>query len=398
MYKLRPSAADRWTVCHGSERLIAKQNVTEKSQLYTHEGTVAHMLCETALSKRIDPSEFLNNVYLSGGFKIVADQEMIDAVKVYVDYILNDIVRNYKKERVYFIESYASLEPMGVGGLKGGTADFKSINREYKIIHIVDYKHGKGIAVEIEMNKQLLLYALAALIKEDPRHTQKWRIVYTIVQPRAIHRNGPIRTSGMTSACLHQWFDDVIRPAAKSVNSVDAILHPSVTTCRFCTVSGDCTAQNANTLNALALDGNNMPIEPNLLTTAQKKFIMENLDMINGYLKKVKNKVHAEMHRGSTAYDGILKLVKKKSNRVINNYALDPDLSELLDHIEEAEFLTKVPRKLSEIERNLKKVLDKKDTVIVMKSITHKPDNGLTVASLKDTRKACSIDPAADFK
>lgn len=103
-----------------------------------------------------------------------------------------------KQEGALFLETRFDFgQHFGYVGLEG-TGDITLV--EPDCITIADLKYGRGI-VEVEdakgvPNRQLMVYLAGAVATFGPR--PKYRI--TILQPRAWHRDGPIRSRDVSAA------------------------------------------------------------------------------------------------------------------------------------------------------------------------------------------------------
>lgn len=161
--KYSPSATDRWLNCPGS--IKASEGLPSKSSSYAEEGTHAHSVAEKAL--------------LTGKIDAGGDAELEDCIRIYVDTV--NFIRNTFAVKLEQIEQkvyHVDLPNYG------GTADYFAIYEDdgEMVLHIVDYKHGMGVAVDVYENKQVLSYALI-ISSNYPGLIDKFRA--TIVQPRA---------------------------------------------------------------------------------------------------------------------------------------------------------------------------------------------------------------------
>jgi hypothetical protein len=112
------------------------------------------------------------------------------------------------------------------------------------LIEIADYKHGKGVVVEIVGNLQLRLYAAGALAMLGPVPT----IRTTIIQPRAEHADGPVRSADYTVDEIHE-FMGWIKDRAADTDAPDAPLVPGAW-CNWCAArqAGTCPIQREKAL------------------------------------------------------------------------------------------------------------------------------------------------------
>lgn len=222
-----PSSFARRIACPGSAN--AERGKPNGSSVFAAEGTAAHELAEICLGKGADPLSFLGTTINS--FEVT--EEMVEAVDVYVDYCRDLMIS--KTCVVQAIEERLPLDFLGEG--QSGTADFIAIVDD--VLHVVDYKHGKGIAVEAKENVQGLCYALGAAKKY---HNHPWsKLSITIVQPRAPHSDGPIRTWTIDrDDATDRMFEFVLAAEATKDEEAPRFVGDH---CRFCKAKPTCPAQ-----------------------------------------------------------------------------------------------------------------------------------------------------------
>ena len=116
----------------------------------------------------------------------------------------------------------------------------------------LDYKHGAGIAVEVENNPQLLDYGLGALLADV--HPAK-RVKLVIVQPRCDHADGPVRDWEIDAIDLLDFRAD-LKAYAEATQRADAVL-VSGDHCKFCAAAPLCPAleKKAQAVAKLGLSG-----------------------------------------------------------------------------------------------------------------------------------------------
>ena len=156
------SKSHQWLNCTPSVRL--ESHFPDEQSPYASEGRLAHELGERALVTGKDAND------MSGDYT----QEMRDAVQVYLDY-----VRTIKHEHM-LVEVKLDVSPWVPEGF--GTSDCVLIDRQ--TLHVIDYKHGKGVAVDVENNSQAMLYGLGAINEYDLVYGPFTDVVLHIVQPR----------------------------------------------------------------------------------------------------------------------------------------------------------------------------------------------------------------------
>jgi len=402
--KLSPSAAKRWMTCPGSINLVDGLGIENKTSKYAAEGTVAHEVGEQCLLKNLEPKSFLGKTLEADGFKFKVNQNMVEAVDVYVDYVEDQINNAEMSADVHVekqIEVRCSLKSLGVEGMDGGTSDTVLICKEHQFIEVIDYKHGQGVAVDVDDNPQLLSYGSGALIKiakETKTKPEDWEIWMTIVQPRAHHRDGPIRSCKISGEDLHNWANDVLVPAAKRTQDADAELNPSDDGCRFCDAAGQCPALYKKTQDiALADFADDSFPEPIAMTSEQKRLVMDHAVMLRSFITAVENQIKLEVDQGSKDYEDVYKLVRKTTHRKFTEDALDPDFGSLLDHLNHDQIFISKPRTMTDIERVLKKEHGKEIAKEIMSEVTIKPEGALVIAPLSDKRKAAQPSIVSDF-
>lgn len=392
--KLSPSAANRWMVCSGSIGLVDKLGLKDKTSKFAAEGTVAHQVGEDCLLQDVEPAHFLGDSITVDGFTFTVTENMIEAVKVYTDYIRNMLTDGIEMQ----VEVRCSLKSLGIEGLDGGTSDCVLIDQYNKRIAVIDYKHGQGVAVEAENNPQAMSYALGVLIALDIDDTDEWSVVNVIVQPRASHPLGPIRIEETTSTAIFKWSNEILQPAALATHEPDAKLVPSDKGCRFCLAAGQCPALYKKTSEIAIRDFDDILPEPLTMTAEQKISVMSHAGMIKTFLTAVENQIKTEMDNGSNEYEGEFKLVRKTTKRKFTEAALDPDFSPLLEYLTPDEMFIKKPRSIGDIERILKDWHGNMDAKEIMKTVTTKSEGAIVIAPLSDRRLTVQSSAISDFK
>ena len=260
--KLGASGAHRWINCPGSIRLSESVSEAPTSK-WAAEGTAAHALGEKCLLEDNAPKAYFGqwidsdeNFYAtkeeaeaSGSpFIFEVDEDMVSAVKVYVDFIneVYDSLDLMGEDPDLFVEEGFDLSFIQAGMFGTNDASIFASGRE---LIVVDYKHGAGKVVEVEDNPQLLYYALGALRKlcYDNVHGGGWdekllptRIRIVVIQPRASHPNGPVREWVTTPDYLIHDFAEMLTDAAKATQRVNADRRAG-DWCQFCPAKTICS-------------------------------------------------------------------------------------------------------------------------------------------------------------
>lgn len=222
-----PSSFSRRIGCPGSANM--ESGLPSESSPYAAEGTAAHTLGETCLLNNKNAKDYEGKIIKNDdGTEFVVDADMIDAVQEYIDYC-RPLLGNH------LIEYKFSLPFLGPD--EKGTSDFTALLDG--ILHVVDYKHGRGVPVDAKGNIQGLCYGLGAAdyFKNEDWHTLR----ITIAQPRAYHDDGPIRSWDVPRNEMIEYMVNFAY-AAKLTENPDAPLNVGGW-CRFCKAKPFCPAQ-----------------------------------------------------------------------------------------------------------------------------------------------------------
>jgi hypothetical protein len=232
---LGASSAERWLNCTPSAQLTA--DMPDTGSEYAAEGTLAHKIGELKLRKRfvtgIGPKKF--NAEMD---KLKADPlyspEMDSTTDEYLDAV-NEIAMALPEHPYVALEQQVDFSDWVPGGF--GTADCIVIGGG--ILHVIDYKHGKGVPVPAESNVQLMLYCLGAYVRYGLFYDVK-TIRWTIVQPR---NGGVSEAQELTVEALLAWAENYVRPRAKMAAEGTGEYSPGEW-CRFCKVKATCRARS----------------------------------------------------------------------------------------------------------------------------------------------------------
>jgi hypothetical protein len=274
---LSPSAAHRWSRCHGS--VLLARDVPDPSNEAAARGTVMHYMAEQCLRKKFDATCFIGATLESEGFSFRIDEELAIYVQAYVDAILRTTGDRYIEVRL------DTSDLLGVPG-QGGTADAVVLNFGEKTLEVHDAKFGFG-RVMAKGNKQGVLYGGGALQMFD-LHCDWQRVKFCIHQPRIDHYDEAV----YTLAELRSELSD-LRDAAQAIMRITtpeqalAALRPGDAQCQWCPVRGECEARHryvASMFETLAGD----PVKPGLLTDTAVAENVARLDEIEGWCRDMR--------------------------------------------------------------------------------------------------------------
>lgn len=303
---LGASSAARWMACPGSIRLSEGQ--PNSSSKYADEGTAAHQLAERCLSRGANADQLVGTVEVVRNQPWEVTEEMAEAVQVFLDQVRGAT----DSKDTLLIEQRFDLSSIHPGMF--GTNDACVVSPSRKTLFVFDYKHGRGHAVEAVGNPQLRYYGLGALLMQMGS-TPIERLVLTIVQPRAAHKDGPIRTEVISVVDLLDW-TGALKAAAVRTEDPNAPVKAG-DWCLFCRAAGVCPALRDKALEAAMADfataSITVPADPGVLSTEQVARLLDSADLIDTWLAAVRAHALHQAERGIPIPG--YKLVPKRATR-----------------------------------------------------------------------------------
>lgn len=365
--ELGASSSERWQNCPGSVRLSA--GVSDPGSVYAAEGTAAHELGEWCLRNLGDAAERIGDEWPVDNHKFTVDEDMANAVQMYVDFVRAE---QEKGGRVMIEQRFDLSEQVWPGMY--GTADAVIYHPESQELVVADYKHGQGYAVEADANPQLLYYAIgaASLIKAPVK-----KVTVAIVQPRAFHKSGPIRSWSCSTTDLFEYVG-VLRAAAQATEDPNAPLNPGAW-CKFCKARGFCPALRDE---AIAASNVEFTTVPDTLTSEQLGEILEKATLIEDWISAVRAEAlrRAEMGVPPSGW----KLVQKRATR---RWAFDEedtaDRLRMAYSLPDEKLFTRKLATPAQVEKLLPKKLKESLADLVVKE-----SSGVTLARESDPREA----------
>ena len=260
---LSASSAHRWLNCPPSA--IAATTYKNEGSDFAAEGTLAHEVAEAYVSN----SHLRFNAALE---KEGVTGEMVDCAEDYRDYILEHIK---SPTATVLLEQRVDFSPWVPEGF--GTCD--CIILQDDTMTVIDYKYGKGVAVDAVNNPQLRLYALGALNDFGIAYDVT-KVETHIFQP---HINN-VDSEAMTAEELLKWGDSIkpiAQKAAKGKGTYKAGTH-----CKFCPHAGKCRALTALCTEKVEAYGVSAKVPT--LAPHEVAEVLELEPVINLWLKNVK--------------------------------------------------------------------------------------------------------------
>jgi hypothetical protein len=362
---LSASSAHRWFNCPGSVGL-SKLMPPQPSSPYAEEGTLAHSWLEYKLHKSLLAKE----IEKPAG---ELTEEMEEAIDVAVNYIGDKFM--FATENNILIEGRFDLSYIHDGMF--GTADFSGITPEGDL-YVIDYKHGKGVVVDIEDNKQLLFYAVGAVNHFDVAPDTK--VTMVIIQPRAMGQ--AVKEWCLTAGEIHDW-TNILMEKAKEADQDNATLSPGKW-CKWCPAQSRCPAMAKDMFGSVAkisiadIKKRELP-KVELLTKEELINIIDNKEIIESWLEACYGYLQGAAIAGETVPG--YKLVERKGHRKWSN----PDeVIKEFSSLGEELYVQKPKELKSPAQLEKLKGIDKKSIA----SLAFTPTLGLTLVSEEDKRDA----------
>lgn len=275
---IRASGISRTIACPASVRLSAQVPYQESGEA-AKIGTAIHALAEHCYKRDLDPMFFANKVY-----------EGIQMTEENCEFAMQHLqaIRDIEKElgeATVSVEKFLPYQETPIYKC-GGTADVICISKDKRKIIIADLKTGRGY-VDAESD-QLKLYALAAMESEglyqDIDTVELW-----IIQPH----HGEVRKHTMTTQELVDWEHYILQPAIENALNPAFPPVPSDSACQYCAAKTICPAQ----ANLVEVVHSAPPVE--VLTEEQISVLLTKFDMVEDYIKAVRDHALKRMEKGA---------------------------------------------------------------------------------------------------
>lgn len=313
--KLFPASGSKtWMSCAAAP--TAQLEYENNSNIHADLGTLVHKVGDLCLASRDnrDADQYIGmdlKAYFPKGLMVstVFPAEMAPYIQIYIDYCraLHTPDSKLMVENTVSYRPWIAKEARGKKDEEGfGTADCIVVNDS--VCHIVDYKNGSGVLVEVIDNTQAMLYALGVYNELGFLYDFD-KITMHIVQPRKHN--------------ICEWSISVkklLKFAAKVTAQTRAAVqknppyNPTPDGCQWCRkgLAGDCDALIDYTLEITATLFDDM-------TTEDKRMLLDNKKLILSTIKSVEENVKGTLMTGED-FEGY-KLVEGRSTRVWNEGA-----------------------------------------------------------------------------
>jgi len=395
--KFNASAAYRWTVCPGSVALVARAPKLPPDR-WQQDGTDAHELLDYALKNRFRDAREAS---------IMADRiekdthfdagERIDAVQQALDFVWD--LLDAHEDAIMYVEHKFKFPSVIAPDDAYGTCDVAIHIPSLALLYVIDYKHGMQL-VEVDENKQALYYGTGAVLGSGGLEADT--IALVIIQPRAFHRAGRIRSAFVSRERLEQFvkeIDDAISRALKP----DAPLIPGEH-CWYCEAKVTCPAREMMAMTAMngmiksikTIEPDELP-NPLDLSLERLLHIKKYMHLLREFLDDVDEALFAYAMGGGEVPG--YKLVEALARR--QWHGEPKDIADNLMALIKTPYLDDVfPRKLiniTEAQALIKEALrNQKGRKITAKDATEEAKIALATLTLKQSSGKITLVPASD--
>lgn len=275
---LSASSAARWLACPPSA--VAAEAYENEGTEYTQEGTLAHEVAEI-IARRTVPKLYPDTDLYE--FPEGHTQEMIECAQGYADYIQEQIKDD---AATVLLEQRVDFSPWVPDGF--GTADCIIIQGD--TMDVIDYKYGKGVAVEAADNPQMKLYGLGALNDFGFVYDVK-TIRLHIYQPRINN----VCMDILFTAGLLNWAEKTVKPIAAKAAKGKGEYNPGEH-CRFCPHAGRCRSLTHTCTEYVNTHG--MKAAVPVLTPWEVADVLQMEPLVSLWLKRVKDQALSTLLNG----------------------------------------------------------------------------------------------------
>jgi hypothetical protein len=373
---LSASSSHRWLHCTPSARL--EEKLPESESFFAAEGSLAHEIAELKLRKYcIEPigQRTFNSRLKKFRENPLFHEEMLKHTDTYIDYIAG-VLHGFSSPPYVAAEKridYSTYAPEGFG-----TGDCIIIGGS--ILHIIDFKYGKGVPVSAYDNPQMKLYALGAYAEYSFLYPIDI-VKMTIVQPRL----DSISEDSMNIDQLLTWGES-IKPIAQKAFNGEGECTPGEH-CKFCRAKALCRARADF---YMSLESYHQ-MKPPLISAEEVGQILKKAQDIAAWVKSLEEYALNEYLQGNEIAGW--KVVEGRATRQFINQ--DDAFKVLMDNgIEETMLYERKPLTLTETEKLIGKAKFKE----LLGAYVSIPQGKPTLAPESDKREAINrITAAEDF-
>lgn len=317
-------SADRWLTCLASVR--EEKGLEDKTpDTFRTTGLAIHHTVEKWAADPGTPIAAGDTITLRKGKTHTLTDDDIAHAREYLDYIEMVCSRCGKHE--IFTEQKLDVSQWTVPGQRV-YVDTLIVDTDNKVIHVIDLKTGQGVQVEAYENRQLMLYAVAAVTHYEMFFGEFATVALHIVQPPRNHYD----SFEMPRKSLISWADGYVAPTVQRIitGPQGALPYaPSDKACRFCKKRDNCRALADKALGTVADEFSDIvtPMEgmgsvPDIdakntasLTPEEIYRCLHNVDMITVWCKAIEARAQELLETQQAPAQCGYKLVRKRVQR-----------------------------------------------------------------------------------
>lgn len=292
-----------------------------KSSPEAREGTAAHSLMEMYFTKGIKPEEMIDRGIVVPGQNgepdetVYVDEEMADSIHL----VIAEVEKRRMPDTRFLFETEMDLSVINPNDPllreNGGTADIIIFNYYFRVIHIIDLKYGKGVAVAGD-DPQLMDYGVLAVANYPHPDGEGWKWVETVVvQPRMFSEAERVKPFYHPIANIVAYTKTIME-SMQAAYAPDAPLVPTDKGCRWCLAAADCPALASKALSIVqtkftpvvgqSLVGDKIPdlrtmpvfVPPEQLTPEQIGIVLERRDAYDAWANAVEKRAVQLLNNG----------------------------------------------------------------------------------------------------
>lgn len=279
-----PSGAEAWFLCPGM--LNKSDGLPDETSEYSSEGTAAHEVRERCLRDGLDVQDFVGEWIEADGLRFEVTADWVHYLQPGIDRIRE------AKGFTWIFEHRTEMDPWIPGGF--GTLDAGGISKD--LIIIDDLKFGRGVVVDAERNKQLMIYALGFWQNYARTRTKATRFLLRIDQPRVAGKGDEwyVELDELLA------FAEELEAAVKRTLDPNAPLNPGAKQCQFCKAAKSmrCETLDAFVLELLGLVPEDLDklfkekpelIATDTMTPERRSYVLTHASMISSWLNTLRS-------------------------------------------------------------------------------------------------------------
>lgn len=291
---LSASGSPRWLNCPGS--IALSEGLQSRSSSYASEGHAAHELGEVCIKNGLAPDHAKGGtITTENGSEFPVDDDMVGAVEVYVRHCRNLIgnigTKGWGAEKQVTLDKLTYKYALSTKAW--GTTDFWALQR--RLLHVVDYKHGKGIPVDPVWNTQLMYYGLGLLLELKNQPVQD--VALTVVQPRVTAPYQPPKTWMIPAADLLAWGISELVPGMRRALTPGAKLQAG-SWCRFCPAKARCPELRRISEQTARIEFSTVPPVPRDLTDEELGAVLDKAEIMGHWLSACRGEASSRSEKG----------------------------------------------------------------------------------------------------